>query len=150
MKIFLTVISLLILFWGTCITSPIPINDRASLEAQAALEKISTSDFSGLWLNTSSEQKKMITRCKISYDNNRFVVQMWGSCLPQDCDWGEKVAIEVEKGAENFELLWDQVFAESAVTYELSDEKLKMTHKRHYKDNTGRSDFTLVEYFVKH
>ena len=75
---------------------------------------------------------------------------MWGACHPQDCDWGESVANEVEKGVNKFELLWNQEFAESAITYEIIDGKLKMTHKRRYKDNSGRPDFTLIEYFIKH
>ncbi len=74
---------------------------------------------------------------------------MWGACHPQDCDWGESVSNEVKKGTNKFELLWDHEFAESVITYELIDGKLKLTQIRSYKDNSGRQDISLIEYFIK-
>ncbi len=104
--------------------------------------------FNGLWINEDS-QTRAITKCKISYKNNSFVVQMWGACQPQDCDWGENVANDVQKETDKFQLLWNQEFAESFVTYEIIDGRLKVTDKRHYKDNSNRLDYSLVEYFQK-
>lgn len=149
MKLFTSTISLLIFFWSTNVESPKIKKDRTCQTTNTALEKKWNKDFNGLWVNEEGDQTKMITKCKISYKNNSFVVQMWGACHPQDCDWGENVANEVKKGANKFELLWDQEFAESAITYEIIDGKLKLTNKRRYKDNSGRPDFTLLEYFIK-
>ena len=115
----------------------------------AKLEMGSNKGFRGLWINESN-QRKMITKCEISYKKNRFVVQMWGECHPQDCDWGENASGWVEKGANRFELLWDKAaFAESFITYELINGKLKMTHARRFKDGSGRPDNTITEYFTK-
>ncbi len=109
---------------------------------------VDKNNFDGIWIN-ENEERPGITKCKIRYDNNRFVVQMWSSCVPSDCDWGENTSKEVKKEAEMFELLWDQEFAESLVTYEIIEGKLKLVNNRHYKDNSGRSDRTHVEYFIK-
>ena len=40
---------------------------------------------------------------------------------------GKNNADGIEEGVSKFELLWDSNFAESFVTYELMDGKLKMT-----------------------
>lgn len=148
MKIFISTLSLLIFYWSINVQSPNDNNNRINQPTNAALEKDWNKDFNGLWIN-EDDQTRSITKCKISYVNNSFVVQMWGDCLPQDCDWGENVANNVQKGTDKFQLLWDQEFAESLVTYEIVDGKLKITDKRHYKDNSGRSDRTSVEYFQK-
>jgi hypothetical protein len=76
-------------------------------------------------------------------------MQMWASWTPQDCDMGENTSNKVKRGTYIFDLLWVSEFAESAITYEIIDEKLKMTNKRNYKDNSGRPDFTIIEYFIK-
>ena len=110
--------------------------------------EVEKSDFDGLWINVN-EERPGITKCKISYENNSFIVQMWGNCQPQDCDWGENIANEVKKGTNKFELIWDSGFAESSITYEIINGQLKMMQKRHFKDNSGRQDYEIVEYFVK-
>lgn len=148
MKLFISTIPLLLFFWSINVESPIIKKDRICQTTNTELEKNWNKEFTGLWVN-EDEQTRMITRCKISYKNNSLVVQMWGACTPQDCPWGENVANEVKNGTNKFELLWDQEFAESAITYEIIDGKLKLTHNRRYKDNSGRPDFTLIEYFIK-
>ncbi|MCE2611708.1 hypothetical protein LVD13_01910 [Flavobacteriaceae bacterium D16] len=107
-----------------------------------------TSDFNGVWVN-EDEQTRATTQCKIRYENNRFIVQMWGKCHPEDCDWGENASKEVYEGVEKFELLWEHGFADVDIIYEMVDGKLKMTNNTHYKDNSGREDYTLVEYLIK-
>ncbi len=149
MKIYITTISLLLSFISTHVESPTNNIDSLYQATDKELQKNLNNDIIGLWVNEKGNRTKSITKCKISYKGNGFVVQMWGACLPQDCDWGENVANELEKGTNKFELFWDQEFAESAITYEIIDGKLEMTHNRHYKDNSGRPDATLIEYFIK-
>lgn len=149
MKLVISTISLLLFFWSTNVESLKIKEDRNYQAANRELEKNRNEDFNGLWVNEADAQTiKGITKCKISYKNNSFVVQMWGKCQPQDCDLGENVANEVKKGTDKFELIWDAEFAESTITYEIIDGKLKLTHNRRYKDNSGRPDFTLIEYFI--
>lgn len=148
MKLFISTISLLIFFWSINIESPKNKKDKIYQSINTALEKNWNKDFSGLWVN-EDDQTRGITKCNIFYKNNCFVVQMWGACQPQDCDLGENVSNEVKKGTNKFDLLWDAEFAESAITYEIIEGKLKLTNKRRYKDNSGRQGFTLIEYFIK-
>ncbi|NAY93501.1 hypothetical protein GTQ34_16460 [Muricauda sp. JGD-17] len=144
MKIFLTVISLLTFLFTASVDSTRNEYQPKNMD----LRKKWDTEFIGLWVNENSERPG-ITKCKISFENNRYIVQMWGSCTPQDCDWGKNKTDGVEKGANKFELLWDSGFAESTVTYELVEDKLKLTNKRHFKDDSGRPDYTTTEYFVK-
>ncbi|MFT7065808.1 MAG: hypothetical protein ACJAUO_001384 [Sediminicola sp.] len=140
--------SLLIFFWSINLESPIVKKDRIYQPTHTVLEKNWNNDFNGLWVN-EDDQTRGVSKCLISFKNNRFVVQMWASCTPQDCDWGENVTNEAKKGTNKFELLWDHEFAESAITYEIIEGKLKLTDKRRYNDNSGRQDFTIIEYFIK-
>ena len=148
MKLFIGTISLLIFLYITNVVSPKGEKNGMYLPTIAELEKNRNKDFIGLWIN-KDDKTRSITQCKISYKNNSFVVQMWGSCEPQDCDWGENVANGLEEGTNKFELFWNQEFAESAITYEIIDGRLKLTNKRSYKDNSGRPDITLIEYFIR-
>lgn len=150
MKLVVSTISLLLFFWSTNVESLKIKEDSNYQAANRELEKNSNEDFNGLWVNEAGAKARIfITKCKISHTDNNFVVQMWGACSPQDCDWGEQVLNKVKKGTNKFELSWDQEFTESAITYEIIDGKLKLTHKRHFKDNSGRPDYSLIEYFIK-
>ena len=144
MKSFVIIISSFIFLGTTNVDSP--KNKYQTISAE--LKKNWNTDFNGLWVNESNE-RRAINRCNISFEGNQYVVQMWGSCTPQDCDWGKNMTDGAEKGANKFELVWDSGFAESLVTYEIVEDKLKLTNKRRFKDGSGRQDYTLVEYFVK-
>jgi len=148
MKLFISTITLLLFFWNTNIESPKIKKDRMYPPTNTSLEKNWNKDFNGIWVN-EEDKTRGTTKCKIFYKNNSFVVQMWGACTPKDCDWGENVTNKIIKETNKFELIWDQEFAESAITYEIIDGKLKLTNKRSYKDNSGREGFTIVEYFIK-
>lgn len=150
MKLVIITISLLLFFWSTNVESLKIKEDRNYQATDTELEKNRNEDFNGLWVNEAGAKARIfITQCKISFDKNSLVVRMWGACHPEDCDWGENVLRDLKKGSNKFELLWDQELAESTITYEIIDGKLKMTHNRRYKDNSGRPDFTLIEYFIK-
>ena len=148
MKLFVSTISL-IFFWSTNDESPKCRKDMVNRTANTVVEKNWNKDYHGLWVNEEGGLTRMITKCEISYRSNSFIVQIWGACQPQDCDWGESVVSKMKKGTDKFELIWDQEFAESAITYEIIDGKLKLKHIRRYKDNSGRSDSTLIEYFIR-
>ncbi len=133
------------MFLGTILMNAPKNNDQAAYQDQ---RENSPADFEGLWVN-EDQKKPGITRCKIAFKENRYQVQMWGSCIPQDCDWGKNQTDEIEKGTTKFELLWDAGFAESVITYEIVDGKLKLINHRRFKNGSARPDYMLVEYFVK-
>ena len=148
MKLFISTIALIISLWSNNATNPIfqkAINHQSE---KSELEKIRSEGFNGLWVNVDQNTPR-ITKCKIHYNDNRYIVQMWSSCGPEDCYWGENNTNEVEEEINKFEIFWNIELAESAMTFEIIDGKLKLTNKRHFKDNSGRPDNTITEYFVK-
>jgi len=148
MKLLISTISILIFFWNTNVESPNSKKNRINQPTNTALEKNWNKGFNGLWIN-EDDQTGNITKCNIRYDNNQFHVQIWGACVPIDCEWGERASDEVEKETNIFNLFWDHGFAERSFTFEMIDGRLKVTEKSEYKDNSGREDYELVEYFVK-
>ena len=149
MKSLILSILLIPFLWSTNFESTKP-NNVNKQEPNCTDSEISwRNDFRGLWINVDQERPG-IAKCKIHYENNQYIVQMWGACKPTACDWGETASEKVSMDVCKFELLWNKVtFAESTITYEMIDGKLKLTNKRHFKDNSGRPDYTLVEYFIK-
>lgn len=149
MKLFISIILLLSLFQSWEVGS-VRIENREVNKARNSESAIDwNDDFTGLWINIDLERPG-ITKCKIRFEDKRYFVQMWGSCEPTDCDWGETASEESSIDVARFQLLWSKVpFAVSTITYEIIDGKLKLTNKRHFKDNSGRPDYTLVEYFSK-
>ncbi len=147
MKLLIYIISFLIAIWSF---KKEKLYQKIIIDTSInnVLEEEANKSFSGIWINVDN-QTDSITKCKIRYENNHYVVQMWGACVPSDCDWGERASSQVKKGVKKFKLLWDQKFVESDLTYEILDGNLKLTNSRHFKDNSGRPDFTITEYFIK-
>ena len=144
MKILITTISFLTFF----ISNKFELPKNFFEPTTSVFEKTGNDDFSGIWINVDKKTRG-VAKCEITFLESQYTVQMWGSCVPQDCDMGKINTDGIEEGASKFELLWDSHFAESFITYELVDGKLQMTNKRSYKDNSGRQAFTIVEYFRK-
>ena len=126
------------------LTGKLANNNQSGITSSSVV--VLNEDFNGLWLNTNSNTK-IITKCKILFNNNRF--KMWGSCSPKDCDWGEQVSGDFDREVNKFQMSWDQGYAESLIEYEIIGDTLKVTNVRSYKDNSNRPSSTLVEYFRK-
>ena len=145
MKIFVNIIPILIFTWSFNNEFPKNLTDQNST---TALEEKWNKDFNGLWIN-KDDKTRSITKCNVRYDNNQFHVQIWGACVPQDCEWGERASGEVEKEANKFDLSWDHGFVESSFSFLIINGELKLTERGKYKDNSGRTDYERIEYFVK-
>ncbi|WP_190808721.1 hypothetical protein [Flagellimonas sp. S3867] len=102
----------------------------------------------GIWISEDN-QTRGITKCNIQYKNGHFIVHVWASCSPQDCDWGEKASDQEKNDIEKFNFIWDHEFAERDMVFELIAGKLKITTTTSFKDNSDRPTRTKVEYFVK-
>ena len=96
MKLFISILSLLIFFWNINVQSPNNKNNGINQHTNAALENDWNNDFNGLWINEDN-QTRSITKCKILYKNNRYVVQMWGP-VTQMIAIGEKM----------FRMMWEK------------------------------------------
>ena len=118
------------------------------LIANDGSELTNSNHFTGSWANVNPETRG-ITRIEIRYKDEGYAVRMWASCTPEDCDWGEQSSADIRPGASRFDVLWDQDFAESLVTFSIRKGQLKVVNRRHYKDNSGRKDQTYIEYFQR-
>lgn len=44
--------------------------------------------FIGTWLNDDQETRS-ITKLEVAQQGNKWSIQAWGACEPDDCDWGK-------------------------------------------------------------
>ena len=95
MKLIISSISVIILFWSINLASPNNIKDRVYQPTNTVLEKNGNNDFKGLWIN-ENDKTRGISKCQISFKNNSIVFQMCTTCHPQTCDWGKKESNEVK------------------------------------------------------
>ena len=148
MKLLISTISLFLFFLSFNIECPKNKKDKIYQPANTALKKNWNKDFNGLWINEDNHPR-ILTKFTIRYDNNKFHVKFWSACGPKDCEWEERATDEIENETNIFSLFWDQGFSEKLFTFEMIDGRLKVTIKDEFKDNSGRADYELVEYFVK-
>lgn len=86
-----------------------------------------------------------ITRLVVSERNDQVLVHAWGSCTPQDCDWGEQPALVDGNSAS---ITWDQGFVLRTMTLSmLGTSRMQTTTRSVYTDN--RPPRTSSEVFVR-
>ena len=113
--------------------------------------------FVGEWINID-RRTRGVKRFTLKKSGEQFFINMWGSCMPQDCDWGE-VSVNVfakdvssNKKTDGIVLggIYDQKFAETAFTIRTDgEEKLYMENTTRFKDNSGRSNFVKSYEFIR-
>jgi len=87
--------------------------------AMAATAFASLNEFAGTWKNVDPNTRG-ITTLEINVSGNTVNVQAWGSCTPQDCDWGTvkalayapNVSSDVSKTAEALTAKFETDFSE--------------------------------------
>jgi hypothetical protein len=104
------------------------------------------SNFEGVWIN-EDEKTRHIPKCEITYQNNRFYVHMWGSCEPEDCDWGEAFSDEMDINSNKIKLYWDQGFVERTQILEYNNGIIVMSTESRYRDY--RPNNVQIDRFVK-
>lgn len=113
------------------------------------VSKASASDFVGHWINRDPNTRG-ITRVKIRAQGKNIYVHMWGRCHPYDCDWDEETTNISDALDGKIELKWNHGFAvRNQELYLLSESCLKLIGYTHFTDNSGRSDYDSVYYFIK-
>lgn len=126
----------------------IVLNDRAC-EHEYTSNSVATGaiNFLGNWLN-EDPQTPGITRIEIQLDALEISVREWGSCTPDDCDWGIKYSHAQEAYDGIIDVFWDPGFVERTQALELvGPNRLMATTFSHYIDGSGRPDSTMVYYF---
>lgn len=147
MKLLFTIIWIFLLPWNFSFEST-KNNDSLNYNSSNPIVFDTRSDFDGLWIN-QDKKTRSITKCTINYKDKRYYVKVWGACVPADCEWEERSSEILETKVKKFDIIWDHGFAERSFTLEMIDERLKLTERSEYKDNSGRANFVLIEYFVK-
>ncbi len=98
----------------------------------------------GLWVN-QDKNASGITRFRIQHRGADIFVHAWGSCHPQDCDWGEQRALVDEDSAVIF---WDQGFVFRKMVIRLNKKTdLVADYVSVYTDDSGRKKSEKVEMF---
>lgn len=95
--------------------------------------EINTTDGSamdGTWINIGNTTRGI---SKVVISNAGKKIQVFGSCHPQDCDWGEKPLAVQNNGS--YYAFYDQNFASSKLYLRLNDNILKLQDERTYSDN---------------
>lgn len=103
--------------------------------------------FLGLWVN-ENPQTRSIPQIHISTLGSQIVVHAWGSCHPDWCDWGKAAGQFTD--AATLQAFWDQDFADAQMTLKLlPSSKLELTFSKHFKDNSGRQDYSITEIYAR-
>jgi thiol-disulfide isomerase/thioredoxin len=100
----------------------------------------------GSWINQNPATPG-ITQVIVRRERDDLLVHAWGKCVPEDCDWGEtKITLFDGLPVAN----WDHGF--SVVKMELirlPDQRLLVTYKSEYHDQSGRTGNDEAEFFLR-
>ena len=111
-------------------------------------------DFTGTWTNTNADTRGM-TRIKVKRMGGAITVQAWGSCSPNDCDWGT-VSVTPYAGSASADALgdtaslvatFDQGFSEKAIVMTRQGSKLVARLYTKFTDDSGRTAYTTTDTF---
>ena len=121
------------------------------LPAQASID-----DFLGTW-NNSDTNTRGITKIIVSRAGDDVSMQVFGSCSPTDCDWGMIAAHVMGPGvsadnmanANSVVAVYDQNFADKIIILQPSFGGLQAQALTHFKDGSGRSDYSSTDQFIR-
>jgi hypothetical protein len=113
--------------------------------------------FAGSWINTDSSTGG-ITRLEISGTGTDVRVHAWGSCTPQDCDWGEvaayaygpNVSADLNASAEAISAVYDTGFSQTIlIIHPVAGDLLEVDALTRFTDQSGRSSYTSTDTFMR-
>ena len=91
-----------------------------------------------------------LTRVVIHSQLGRVAVHEYGSCLPVDCDIGERSVglADVADGA--FSIVWNASFKISTQKFVIDGQGLlEISRHEHFTDGSGRADYDALDIFSK-
>ena len=88
----------------------------------------------GSWIS-EDENTRGLTRCNISYENGTYVVELWGSCLPQDCYWGKTFSNAMKPNSKEIQVTWNQGFVDREQSIAIKNGKLFIATSSSYNDD---------------
>lgn len=137
--------------------------------SEQAFALCAAQDVQGTWLNEDPDTRSL-TQVLINLPCNDTVVipeggeapepapdtiHVYGSCHPTDCDWGvEEITYKYWSRSQSqytyLRATYDHGFAERVLhVYRLNESRLMVIMYTEFTDNSGRDDYTSVDYFYK-
>jgi len=114
----------------------------ASLLAQSTF----SDQLVGSWVNQNPGTRG-ITQAVIQRESSDLLVHVWGKCHPVDCDWGET---KITSWNTLPRATYDQGFVTSGIQLiPQPDGRLLLVLRIEFRDQSGRSNHDLVEFFVR-
>jgi len=102
--------------------------------------------FVGLWQNVD-EGTNHIPRICITEKGDNLAIEVWGTCSPEDCYWGEELVKSSDAIDGELNVVWLFSFAEQTQKLLLTDNILKVTTYIHYINVV--MDKERIDYFQK-
>lgn len=105
--------------------------------------------FVGRWENENPDTSG-ITRVRIDSRLNKIIINMWGSCHPNDCDWGSQSIGQTDSDDGLLSVTWTNSFnvIDQQITV-LPDDRLRVSGHTRFTDNSGRPDYNSTYYFLR-
>ncbi len=105
--------------------------------------------FIGTWLNEDQETRS-ITKLEVAQDENKWSIQVWGACEPDDCDWGKTKLFLLGDtvDAKDFPFAfatWDHGFATTHIVLRIEAATLVAETYDIFRDDSGRSNYRRVD-----
>ena len=110
-------------------------------------------EFYGEWKNAKVNPD--IKRVLIQSKDGQTYINMFGTCVPTDCNWQEfspTPALNYNYVSETgiLNVRWTFDFIRTTQEIILTPEgQLKITSQHHFLDNSGRADYQTVQYFKR-
>lgn len=111
-------------------------------------------EFYGDWNNINIKNPD-VTHVSIEETDNQPFIDVFGACQPTDCDWlgfspTPSMMYHYDSMTGILSLQWTFDFLQAAQELTFTpDGQLKMITNYHFTDNSGRTDYSTVEYFTK-
>jgi hypothetical protein len=114
--------------------------------------------YAGNWTNAHPAGGIAQVRVQVQNQGRLFLVHLWGQCTPSPCDWGMtgakpfggSVSSSPETDVASLQAAYDQGFAVKQVELRLLDPNtLSVQISTHFKDGSGRQDYTTEDTFLR-
>ncbi len=121
--------------------------------SSARTREISVEPLIGIWVNTNTATRGIV-KAILSTSGHDVKVQVFGSCSPEPCDWGEaKVGIFAAAANSNEAMAWNAFynfgFMETYLQSHIRQGVLIIAKFDRFKDNSGRSNYFSKEFFFR-
>jgi len=97
----------------------------------------------GIWVNSDPDTPG-ITKVEIRPANGTVLVHAWGTCRPQDCDWGEQIATF---SADNARVNWKLGSIAVAMAFRIRGDDMLLRADYQYSD--GRAHEQEADHFAR-